>query len=83
MDKNIRILIVDDFSTMRRIVKNLLNDLGFTNTAEADDGNTALVELRKATVRPRHHRLEHAGHARHRPAQGDPRRRRRWPRSRC
>ena len=48
MDKNIRILIVDDFSTMRRIVKNLLNDLGFFNTAEADDGSTALVELRKA-----------------------------------
>src|SRR5690606_28167075 len=37
MDKNIRILIVDDFSTMRRIVKNLLNDLGFFNTVEADD----------------------------------------------
>ena len=48
MDKNIRILIVDDFSTMRRIVKNLLNDLGLTNTAEADDGSTALIELRKA-----------------------------------
>jgi two-component system chemotaxis response regulator CheY len=47
MDKNIRILIVDDFSTMRRIVKNLLNDLGFFNTTEADDGTTALVELRK------------------------------------
>ena len=47
MDKNIRILIVDDFSTMRRIVKNLLNDLGFFNTAEADDGTTALAELRK------------------------------------
>ena len=47
MDKNIRILIVDDFSTMRRIVKNLLNDLGFVNTAEADDGHTALAELRK------------------------------------
>ncbi|WP_374249610.1 chemotaxis response regulator CheY [Thermomonas sp.] len=47
MDKGIRILIVDDFSTMRRIVKNLLNDLGFTNTAEADDGTTALVELGK------------------------------------
>ena len=47
MDKNIRILIVDDFSTMRRIVKNLLNDLGLFNTTEADDGTTALVELRK------------------------------------
>lgn len=49
MDKNIRILIVDDFSTMRRIVKNLLNDLGYTNTAEADDGTTALAELQKAS----------------------------------
>ncbi len=48
MNKNIRILIVDDFSTMRRIVKNLLNDLGFFNTTEADDGNSGLAELRKA-----------------------------------
>jgi two-component system chemotaxis response regulator CheY len=48
MDKGIRILIVDDFSTMRRIVKNLLSDLGFSNFAEADDGTTALVELQKA-----------------------------------
>jgi len=39
-----KILIVDDFSTMRRIIKNL-RDLGFTNTAEADDGNTALPML--------------------------------------
>lgn len=43
-----RILIVDDFSTMRRIVKNLLNDLGYTNTAEADDGHTGLAALRTA-----------------------------------
>lgn len=41
-----KILIVDDFSTMRRIIKNLLRDLGFTNTAEADDGNTALPMLK-------------------------------------
>ena len=41
MDKNMKILLVDDFSTMRRIVKNLLRDLGFTNTHEADDGSTA------------------------------------------
>ncbi len=40
-----RILIVDDFSTMRRIIKNLLRDLGFTNTDEADDGTTALPKL--------------------------------------
>ncbi|WP_372013770.1 chemotaxis response regulator CheY [Pseudoxanthomonas sp. 10H] len=48
MNKNMRILIVDDFSTMRRIVKNLLNDLGYSNTAEADDGHTALAALRAA-----------------------------------
>lgn len=45
MNKNMRILIVDDFSTMRRIVKNLLGDLGFSNTAEAEDGNSALALL--------------------------------------
>jgi len=45
VDKNIKILIVDDFSTMRRIIKNLLRDLGFTNTEEADDGTTALPML--------------------------------------
>lgn len=46
MDKNMKILVVDDFSTMRRIIKNLLRDLGFTNTEEADDGNTALPMLK-------------------------------------
>jgi len=40
-----KILIVDDFSTMRRIIKNLLRDLGYTNAAEADDGKTALPML--------------------------------------
>ena len=45
MDKDMKILIVDDFSTMRRIIKNLLRDLGFTNTSEADDGQTALPML--------------------------------------
>ena len=47
MNKNMKILIVDDFSTMRRIVKNLLRDLGFNNTQEADDGLTALPMLKK------------------------------------
>ena len=42
-----KILIVDDFSTMRRIIKNLLRDLGFNNTHEADDGNTALPLLKQ------------------------------------
>ncbi|MDZ7750304.1 MAG: chemotaxis response regulator CheY [Gammaproteobacteria bacterium] len=46
MDTNIKILVVDDFQTMRRIVRNLLADIGFTNTAEADDGATALPMLK-------------------------------------
>jgi len=46
LDKNMKILVVDDFSTMRRIVKNLLSDLGFKNIDEADDGNTALPKLK-------------------------------------
>ena len=45
LDQNMRILVVDDFATMRRIVKNLLRDLGFNNTCEADDGATALPLL--------------------------------------
>jgi len=49
LDKNMKILIVDDFSTMRRIIKNLLRDLGFTNTAEADDGTTALPMLQSGS----------------------------------
>ena len=50
MDKNMKILVVDDFSTMRRIIKNLLRDLGFTNTVEADDGNTALPILKAGGI---------------------------------
>ncbi len=45
MDKNMKILVVDDFSTMRRIIRNLLKELGFNNTHEADDGQTALPML--------------------------------------
>lgn len=46
MDQNIKILIVDDFSTMRRIIKNLLRELGFNNTDEAEDGDVALNKLK-------------------------------------
>ncbi|GAC18764.1 MAG: two-component system chemotaxis response regulator CheY [Paraglaciecola sp.] len=42
-----KILVVDDFSTMRRIIKNLLKDLGFANIQEADDGSTALPMLQQ------------------------------------
>ena len=46
LDKNMKILVVYDFSTMRRIIKNLLRDLGFNNTLEASDGTTALPMLK-------------------------------------
>lgn len=45
-DKNMRFLIVDDFSTMRRIVRNLLKELGFTNAEEAEDGAIAFQKLK-------------------------------------
>ena len=41
-----KFLIVDDFSTMRRIVRNLLKELGYTNVDEAEDGSMALSKLR-------------------------------------
>ena len=46
MDKGMKILVVDDFSTMRRIIRNLLRDLGLANADEADDGATALPMLK-------------------------------------
>jgi len=45
LDTSMNILIVDDFSTMRRIIKNLLSELGFTRFEEADDGATAIPIL--------------------------------------
>jgi len=44
--RNLNFLVVDDYSTMRRIVKNLLNELGYPNVTEADDGTTALPLLK-------------------------------------
>jgi two-component system chemotaxis response regulator CheY len=44
---SLRFLVVDDFSTMRRIVRNLLKELGFTNVEEAEDGAVALSKLRE------------------------------------
>ncbi|WP_031357100.1 chemotaxis response regulator CheY [Caballeronia sordidicola] len=46
MDKNMKILVVDDFPTMRRIVRNLLKELGFSNVDEAEDGAAGLARLR-------------------------------------
>jgi two-component system chemotaxis response regulator CheY len=45
-DSNLRFLVVDDFSTMRRIVRNLLKELGYTNADEAEDGAVALAKLK-------------------------------------
>jgi len=45
-----KFLVVDDFSTMRRIIKNLLNDLGYQNVLEADDGQTALPILQAGGI---------------------------------
>jgi two-component system, chemotaxis family, chemotaxis protein CheY len=50
MSKDLRFLVVDDFSTMRRIIKNLLHDLGYANVTEADDGNTALPILQQGAI---------------------------------
>jgi two-component system chemotaxis response regulator CheY len=46
VSKDLKFLVVDDFSTMRRIVRNLLKELGFTNVEEAEDGIVALQKLR-------------------------------------
>lgn len=46
VQKSIKILVVDDFPTMRRIIKNLLKDLGFENVDEAEDGAMGLEKLR-------------------------------------
>jgi two-component system chemotaxis response regulator CheY len=47
LDESMKILIVDDFSTMRRIIKNILKEIGYTNVDEADDGSTALEKLKE------------------------------------
>ncbi|MBC2768523.1 chemotaxis response regulator CheY [Pusillimonas minor] len=49
VQKNIKILVVDDFPTMRRIIKNLLKDLGFDNVDEAEDGQMGLDKIRNGS----------------------------------
>lgn len=50
MNLNMRVLIVDDFATMRRIVRNVLKQIGFTNMAEAENGKAALKVLKKENI---------------------------------
>ena len=50
MDVGMKVLVVDDFSTMRKIVKNNLKGMGFSNIIEAENGQKALEELKKESV---------------------------------
>ncbi|MGE4298740.1 MAG: chemotaxis response regulator CheY [Desulfovibrionaceae bacterium] len=50
LNLSMRVLVVDDFSTMRRIVKNILRQIGFTNIEEADDGTTAWDVINKGGI---------------------------------
>jgi len=50
MEKNIKILVVDDFATMRKVVRNLLKQAGYENIVEAEDGVTALRVLKSQKV---------------------------------
>lgn len=50
LDLSMRVLIVDDFATMRRILRNILKQIGYTRILEADDGTTALEMLKKEKV---------------------------------
>ncbi len=49
LNANMKFLVVDDFSTMRRILRNLLKELGYSNVDEAEDGHSALAKLRRDT----------------------------------
>ncbi|WP_299979112.1 chemotaxis response regulator CheY [Desulfobacula sp.] len=50
IDKNIKILLVDDFATMRKVIKNLLKQSGYNNIVEAEDGVEALKVLKSEKV---------------------------------
>lgn len=47
LDLKMKVLVVDDFSTMRRILKNVLKQIGYSDIEEAEDGNSALARLRQ------------------------------------
>lgn len=50
MDQHIKILVVDDFATMRKVVRNLLKQVGYENIVEAEDGVTALKALKSHKI---------------------------------
>jgi two-component system chemotaxis response regulator CheY len=50
MDKHIRIMVVDDFATMRKVIRNLLKQVGYENIVEAEDGVVALKTLKSKKI---------------------------------
>jgi two-component system chemotaxis response regulator CheY len=68
---DLKFLIVDDFSTMRRIVRGLLKEMGCNNADEAEDGVVALNMLKARSSTSWCQRHQHAEHERLRAAQGD------------
>ena len=50
MDKKLRILIVDDFATMRKVIRNLLKQVGYDNIIEAENGEAALTVLKSQKI---------------------------------
>jgi len=50
MDKNIKILVVDDFATMRKVIRNILKQIGFENIVEAEDGAIGLRVLKSQQI---------------------------------
>ena len=62
------VLVVDDYNTMIRIIRNLLKQLGFADIDDASDGTAALAKMRDDAIRPGDLRLEHGADDRLRPA---------------
>ena len=69
VDTSIPILVVDDYNTMIRIIRNLLRQLGFNDVDDAPDGSIALVQDAYQAIRLDHFRLEHGADDRLRAAQ--------------
>ncbi len=73
LDPSMPVLVVDDYSTMIRIIRNLLRQLGFADVDDANDGASALAKMRCQALRARHLRLEHGADERLRPVAASPR----------
>ena len=74
VDLTMPVLVVDDYNTMIRIIRNLLRQLGFEHVDDAADGAAALAKMRQQQIRPGDLRLEHGADDRLRTAAGSARR---------